>query len=218
MSKLWCFGDSFTFGHGCRPDGPMSEYYHKYRKEGDGIWVNILAKELNLEIVNRGMGLYSNDKIIDSIIDEYDNIAENDYVIIEKGFTHRFDMPNLDDNYLITIAPSPRNLLTKDFTLASIDYTEDEIKSIEYMVVTLDSKLITERQVKRLNFLKKIIENKKIKKCILWDIIDYINPLVYENIVHATNGEIIDHHWSFKGHKLFAEEMIKLLNDQKRII
>lgn len=210
MNKLFLFGDSFTFGYGCTEN---EEFALKYKKPEDLLWFEIISNEFDLEIVNYGMGLYSNDKIIDSVIDAYDDIGENDYVIIEKGFTHRFDMPNLDDNYLITIAPSPRNLLTKYFTLASIDYTEDEIKSIEYMVVTLDSKLIIERQVKRLNFLKKIIENKKIKKCILWDIIDYINPLVYENIVHATNGEIIDHHWSFKGHKLFAEEMIKLLND-----
>lgn len=215
MNKLFLFGDSFTFGYGCTKN---DEFTLKYKKPEDLLWFEIISNKFNLEIINYGMGLYSNDKIIDSVIDSYDAIGENDYVLIEKGFTHRFDMPNLDDNYLITIAPSPRNLLTKDFTLASMDYTEDEIKSIEYMVVTLDSKLIRDRQTKRLNFLKKIIESKKVKKCILWDIEDYTERNVYERIVDATDGEINDHHWSFKGHKLFAEEMIKLLNKPKEII
>jgi hypothetical protein len=215
MNKLFLFGDSFTFGYGCTEN---EEFALKYKTPDDLLWFEIVSNKFNLEIVNHGMGLYSNDKIIDSIINVYDDIGKDDYVLIQKGFTHRFDMPNLDDNFLITIAPSPRNLLTKDFTLASIDYTEDEIKSIEYMVVTLDSKLIEDRQTKRLNFLKKIIENKKVKKCILWDIENYTERNVYERIVDATNGEINDHHWSFKGHKLFAEKIIKLLKDPNPII
>ena len=30
---IWTFGDSFTFGHGCRPDGPLTEYYFDWKKE-----------------------------------------------------------------------------------------------------------------------------------------------------------------------------------------
>ena len=37
MNKIWCFGDSFTFGHGCRIDCPRNEYYNNYWKEGDDI-------------------------------------------------------------------------------------------------------------------------------------------------------------------------------------
>ena len=52
MRTLWTFGDSFTFGHGCRPDGPTNEYYYNYRSESDDVWPNLLGKMLNLEIKN----------------------------------------------------------------------------------------------------------------------------------------------------------------------
>ena len=49
MDKLWVFGDSFTAGHGCTPEW---EYYKKFYKEGDGLWSQHLANELNLKLVN----------------------------------------------------------------------------------------------------------------------------------------------------------------------
>lgn len=30
MNNLWCFGDSFTAGHGCTPE---FEYYQKYKNK-----------------------------------------------------------------------------------------------------------------------------------------------------------------------------------------
>ena len=41
MRTLWTFGDSFTFGHGCRPDGPLSEYYYEYKSNDDVIKIRI---------------------------------------------------------------------------------------------------------------------------------------------------------------------------------
>jgi hypothetical protein len=35
------------------------------------VWPEIVANKLNLELINRGMGAFSNDKIIDTIIEDY---------------------------------------------------------------------------------------------------------------------------------------------------
>ena len=49
MNKLWTFGDSFTAGFGCTP---KFEYYKKYYKEGDKLWVDLLADEMGLTLSN----------------------------------------------------------------------------------------------------------------------------------------------------------------------
>ena len=99
MNTLWTFGDSFTFGHGCRLDGPLSEYCLNYKKEGDDIWPNHLGKLLNLNVKNYGKCGASNDFIIDSIINNWDSFKENDYVIIGISYHNRFDVP-INDSVL----------------------------------------------------------------------------------------------------------------------
>ena len=71
MNTLWTFGDSFTFGHGCRPDGPLPEYYNNYKKDGDDTWPNLLGSMLNTKVKNFGKCGASNDYILDSIIDNF---------------------------------------------------------------------------------------------------------------------------------------------------
>ena len=75
MNTLWTFGDSFTFGAGCRPDGPVylptgpsTEYYDNYKNNLDDIFPELLGKMLNLEVKNFGRSAVSNDYIIYSII------------------------------------------------------------------------------------------------------------------------------------------------------
>ena len=44
MNTVWTFGDSFTFGYGCRKDCnsyTLDEYY-SYKKNNDDIWPNHL--------------------------------------------------------------------------------------------------------------------------------------------------------------------------------
>jgi hypothetical protein len=103
MKTLWVFGDSFTFGHGCRPDGPTNEYYYNYKMESDDIWPNLLGKILNLKVKNLGHYGVSNDYILDSIIDNFNMIESNDVVIIEKTFYQRFDVPRSTGDKFQTI-------------------------------------------------------------------------------------------------------------------
>jgi hypothetical protein len=187
MSKLFLFGDSFTAGNGCLPD---EEYTVNYKKNSnDLIWGELLAKGLDLSLINYGMGLFSNDKIIDSIIDNYDYINKNDLVIIGNTFYSRFDIPY--EGKLIT--------------LSTVNLPNDNNKFLNDIIVIMDDELLKNRQKKRILFIKSLLEKKGVKS-IIWEVEKIWND--YETIAIATNNEILDHHWSYKGHKDFAKYIL----------
>lgn len=191
MSKLFLFGDSFTAGNGCLPE---EEYTVNYKKNSnDLIWGELLAKGLDLYFTNYGMGLFSNDKIIDSIIDNYDYINKNDLVIIGTTFYSRFDIPY--EGKLIT--------------LSTINLPDDNNKFLNDIIVIMDDELLKNRQLKRILFIKSLLEKKGVKS-IIWEVEKVWNN--YETIAIATNNEIFDHHWSYKGHKDFAKYMLCNIN------
>jgi hypothetical protein len=191
MMQLWCFGDSFTGGNGCLPN---EEYTLEYKKsENDLIWPELVSKNLNAKLFNCGYGGYSNDKIIDSIIKTYNFIKKDDIVIIGTTFYNRFDIPY--DNELITI--SPTNLPKKN----------DEL--LLQLIPVMDNSLLKDRHIHRINFFKNIFENAGIR-CFIWEV--DIEWLKYENIKDVTNGKIYDMHWSYNGHKLFADKILNQIN------
>jgi hypothetical protein len=198
MSTLWTFGDSFTYGHGCRPDGPLLEYYNNYKAESDDIWPEIVSTKLNLKLKNIGMGLFSNDKIIDSIIENYEYINQNDIVIIGKTFYSRFDIPYNDT--LIT--------------LSTVNLPKDNNKFLNDVIVLMDSNLFKKRQNSRFDFFKKLFVKKSVK-CIIWDVTTEWN--LYQTIAIETNNEIYDHHWSYKGHRDFSNHILNKIKTDKLI-
>ena len=72
MNNLFVYGCSFTNG------GLINEYREKYKlNEDDIIWPEIIAKQMNRKLYNYGEGLFSNDKIFDSILTTFDSINGN---------------------------------------------------------------------------------------------------------------------------------------------
>jgi hypothetical protein len=190
MNRLLLFGDSFTAGNGCLPN----EKYITYKtSDEDVIWPEIVANKFNLRLVNKGMGAYSNDKIIDSIIESYDLINENSLVIIGSTFYNRFDIPH--ENKLLTL--SPTNL------------PESNEELLLHFISIMDSDLLEKRHKVRINFLQQQIKLKGAK-CLVWEV--EAEWKKYEKIREVTNNEIDDAHWSYKGHKDFANYIVNLIN------
>jgi hypothetical protein len=56
MVTLWTFGDSFTFGDGCRNDKGIRDgdfrYYNEYKELDSDIWPNILGKMIGCDVKN----------------------------------------------------------------------------------------------------------------------------------------------------------------------
>jgi hypothetical protein len=191
MKQLWTFGDSFTKGCGCLDGEPFNIKYKKSNE--DKIWAEIVASKLNFKLKNIGVGLFSNDKILDSIIENYEYINKNDLVIIGNTFYSRFDIPY--DGKLITL--SPTNL------------PENNNKLLNDIIVLMDNELLKNRQLNRILFIKNLLEKKNVK-CIIWEVEE--EWIKYENIKDITNGKIHDFHWSYKGHKDFADYILNKLN------
>ena len=192
MSKLWTFGDSFTAGNGTLPNEQYTEYK---RSEEDVIWPLVLSKKLQIPLINKGMVLFSNDKIIDAVIANYHSIQRGDLVIIGKTFPFRTDIPNKTDDELLTIAPNHLNSIQNR-------YSKVEIENINEMLVLFDSEAIRQRQDFRFNFLKQLITQRAT--CIIWSSKLFDK---FETIREATDHYIDDSHWSYRGHKDFADFM-----------
>jgi hypothetical protein len=137
-------------------------------------------------------------------------INENDIIILQKSFNHRFDIPDFNNKRLFTIAPNPENLLNNFYLTENEEkYSKNEIEHLNYVTTLMDGELISQRHDIRFNFIKKILIEYKKTKCIIWD----MPPIgdKYETITEATNGEIIDNHWSFKGCKDFSKYILDKL-------
>lgn len=203
MGNLFTYGCSFTHGNGCLPH---EVYPAKYKKsEDDLIWPKIVAKEIGFKLYNYGMGAISNDMILDNMIETFDEVTEGDVVILQKTFTHRFDIaPNRKKNEpyfkkFLTITPQSEESLKYE------GYDSNEIQSILYNTWLMDNELNEMRIDNRFNFFKKLFLLKGVRKCIVWDISKYMNQNLYERISEATNNKIVDAHWSYDGHRAFSK-------------
>jgi hypothetical protein len=217
MPTLWTFGDSFTFGHGCRPDGPINEYYYNYKSYSDDVWPNLLGQMLNVEVKNLGKCGASNDFIIDSIIDNFDKIQQNDVVIIGKTFYQRFDIPNLNSNTFEIYCAEDLDLIDTNLKRNDDNKNKLEIETIlNYGILFCDHLLFKERQNKRFKFIKKQL-NSKVNKILMWDANNFTNGKI-DTIHNHTNGKIKDFHFSFKGHHIFSEFLYKKLYSKPELI
>lgn len=203
MNTLWTFGDSFTFGHGCRLNGPLPEYCRDYKTESDDVWPNHLGNILNTDVKNFGKCGASNDFIIDCIIDQWNFIKENDVVIIGITYHNRFDAPSKYSSSLSTIFWE-----LKDLDNFPDDEKEQMETLINFQYYFASNELYKKRHLKRYNFLIKILNEKNIKTFI-WDVEYMQHTTRFEKIANATNGEIDDWHFSFKGHRDFADMVYK---------
>lgn len=196
MNTLWTFGDSFTEGDGCRAN---DEYHINYFKEEDKIWPAWLSELLNLNLKNCGKGGYSNDMILDSIIDNWKDINKGDTVFLGFTYSHRFDVPIHGQLKSIVHTFSENNnynLTTEQFeTLVSFQYHFS------------DNILYKHRQLKRFQWIKSLLQKKECKLVAMWDV-QYDTKNI-ETITGATKGKIIDGHLSYNGHKLLAELFYK---------
>ena len=213
MNTIHTFGDSFTFGHGCVENCTFNGYY-AYKNDNDDIWPNHLAKKLGINVINHGKNGFCNEQIFDSIVINFDSIQENDIVIIEKTYHNRLSVPTESE----WVSALSDNEITEKFRKPKLKkfFSKEEIETlINFQYHFSIKKLYEKRNNDRFIFLKKIlVNNTKVKECVIWDMPKIYNS--FENIKTATNGEFFDYHFSFKGHKQFADYMENIIN--KKII
>ena len=210
---IWGFGDSFTWGWGCRPgwgfghtDNPIPEYYIKHKKEGDKVWIEWLGEWFNEDTKNIAQSGASNDKIFDWVLDNFEQIKENDKVIIGMTSWARMDIP-VYQSWISIISmfedKGEKNLRNHLKNYVSEEKFWDTI--IDYQYFFSESPLWKDRWEKRFNFIIKEL-NKKKCQTITFQIQD---PIVLSMQTILQDSEIFDYHLSFNGHKKFAEILYK---------
>jgi len=212
-NTLWVFGDSMTFGHGCNVNcfSDIRLQYDLYKKEGDDIWPNHLAKLQNYNVNNFGKNGASNDFILDSIIDNFHLIKENDIVIINMTLHGRIDVP-IDNNihHILSSYEGAKNILNKN----CID-NKDKIEAIiNFQYYFSDDVFYKNRHKKRFDFIKKrLLNESKVKFCYIWSLEDDDELYAsFETIYKHTNGLIKDTHFSFNGHLSFAHFLNSMID------
>lgn len=225
MKTLWTFGDSLTFGHGAREDGPLTEYYYNYKTEGDDIWPALLANKLEMNLQNCGKCGASNDYILDNMIINFDNINEGDYVILGKSYFQRFDVKDIRTNTLSDITTEINVSLKKkekEDWYKKIKRSPEEVETlVNFMHYFSSDDLFKNRQDLRFNFIKKrLINEKKIEFFHEWsDNLIGLSSSIHRIFQH-TNGKINDQHFSFIGHKQMFDYFYYLIqnNGIKKLI
>jgi hypothetical protein len=209
MNTIWGFGDSFTFGHGCRPDGPLTEYYNEYKKEGDKVWIEWLGEWMGMKTENRGSCGVSNEYILDSVIESYNSIEKGDIVVIGTTLWGRRDIP-IENRWLPMLSIIE---VGGEVTGVNTMCIEDRSAIVEFQLRFGEHPLWKDRAMKRFGFLKEILDNKGIQT-LIWHINDKVS-LSMETIESVSPYK--DCHFSFGGHKRFGEYLHKRLKKEDLI-
>ena len=209
--NLWVFGDSFSSYNGIFP-GPYGDPYYEYKTDkNDNPWFVHLKKKLDLSLINKGHGGYSNDHIFDIIIENINKIKREDVVIICTSFNDRIYIPNKHVDYPLVLQMAPD------------DIEKDVVKLLERycaMFCEYDFKqrsAFSKQTEKRFKFLKDVMDNYiGVKSCVVWSVYLFNE---FESITTATNKKIEDLHWSYKGHydffKYIRKEYEKNINSKR---
>lgn len=231
-NTLWTFGCSFTAEY--HPVGAdIENNYDRYKKWRGGtlpdVWPTILAKNLNLEIQNKGVGATGNDTIFQQFCNNSHLMKSGDIVIV--GWTHilRFLLSSPDGSHLIDILPSMQypEFESKwiDFMLVNRSFSAWQtqiisyIKMIESYCNSIDAKVFFwTSDIEMYECFKENYINIDTNKFIDWDYLDFFQ-LIRQNypnfknitIKEETNGAVDDQHLGELGHKLQADITLKHL-------
>jgi len=233
MNTLWTFGDSFTFGYACNELCTTKKRleYLPYKKDEDDIWPNHLGKLLNYDIKNLGKNGCSNDYIFNTILDNFNDIKENDIVIINMTYHGRIEVPVEDDVLNIFFNDTVfqnikekekiKNALLpilKNDTDASIDEIYKTIINFQYYF--MNNPYYKKRNIKKFKFLEeRLFNEKKIKFCFLWGLEENKSILNgFEKIQEHTNNQINDEHFSYNGHREFSQFIYSIIINKKKLL
>jgi hypothetical protein len=222
MGKLWCFGDSYTAGHGCRfeqigiysKEDERSYYYNGYKNYIDfdkKIWPDLVSDSLKLELVNLGKNGLSNEWIADNIITNIKDISKNDIVILQTSLPGRYDFPFKKEktllgspkdgqsykDYIVNTNDSP--YFFKTIFVSNIEKEwdismKDTLKHINVQEHLNDKELLLNESKYNLirDFFAEFISTEKYYERSIWRIVEVSKLLSFIGIKNYIINEI---HW-----------------------
>jgi hypothetical protein len=163
-----------------------------------------------MNTINLGVCGASNEYIFDSLLDNHKNIKSGDIVIIGSTLWGRRDIP-IDGRWLSLLS-----ILEADGEVIGVDTisVEDRNLLIDYQLKFGEDPLWKVRMSKRYEFVKETLSDRGVQ-VLLWNIKDEISRRT-EKIRNVS--PYVDYHFSFAGHKKFAEYLLRKLNSKKNLI
>ena len=199
------FGDSFTYGDGCRSG---FEYYKTQPMDIINLWPNIVASNLDMNVNNKGVSGNSNSAIFRSVVNELSNINSGDVVVIGKSDSSRFELSinNQMNNFLVGLDYNSLDRYDKKINnLIKLYERYIQVPNYEFLDDELNS------QFKNIISILNRLEVHTIKWCYhdLYINSDVLDFSLYEKIKEASDGKIEDYHFSWKGHLDFSNTILK---------
>jgi hypothetical protein len=236
MNKLWCFGDSFTAGDGCKlwktgPQQPNTIKYREFLNKKDNehikLFSEMVAEHFGLECINLGQSGAGNERILDALLSYIHLISKNDYVIFGVSYFQRFDV---DLNH-------PTGFMT--ININSLNDGNDEMigehlsrNAMKEIVVNRSSKQFEDRLIRQIKGINHILKQLS-KNVYIWTNDHYLDEqksgvfklvdgytstsqFLFENSIGThTHNEVNDGHLSEGGHRVLATDIIKYFENEK---
>lgn len=218
MKNLWIFGDSFSAPFkGLAHWAWFQKYLAFLGKDKFSTWQEIVAKNLDLKVVELGETAISNSEIFDRFAMNCNRFAKGDFVVINWTLTERFRVPDDGTAKFLNLIPS---------SLAQADY-EDRFFTLEDIQKIGVSRMDKLYQTEINHWANLINEFCKLKgiTIVYWGLTDtqpyYDFDISMEEKVkhklrildHQVENE--DHHFSIYGHEYVANIITNLLKNYK---
>jgi hypothetical protein len=204
MSKIWCFGDSFTAPFSNKTE--WSNEYVNYKGYKPNVYGDILSKKFNIDCINNGRGGCDNYSIFEKLCDTANEINQNDIIIVGWTTVKRFRLVNYDKLNWETFIPSFKN---NQFKQCGI--TKDTFNEILINRTHINYEIELTKLVRFINFAF------KTQKIIHWRWDDVGRLKKYNTIAEETNNKINDLHYSEQGHSELSKDLIEYVNGNQRI-
>jgi lysophospholipase L1-like esterase len=198
--KLFTFGDSFSEGY--NDFAIWSTSYIKWKGYKPKLFSEIIAKKLNAELINYGIGGNDNYSILESFFKHYSEITKDDLVLINWSSIERFRLVTKSGEW-ITMVPNFKNVLD------DLDISE---RTVEEIFVNRTSDKFLEEVNYWIDYIN--LTNNHIPIIHWTPFTTKLNchPFGgYNTVGHETNYEIPDGHFSELGQIELAEDMMKVI-------
>jgi hypothetical protein len=199
MKRLHVFGDSFTDANIIS----NNKSYLKWKGYTPKTFHEIISETLNLEVINYAKSFGMDNYTIFQHICDNVNDLDGSIVVINWSEPIRFRMVDTSTQKWKTIIPESVMRLNK-----GLPYVNGVInETIDNVFINRENQLWLTEINSWINLINKALHNSVV---IHWS---WYNNNDRETITKETNGDVIDFHYSEKGHTQLAEWIIKQIEN-----
>jgi hypothetical protein len=218
-STIWAFGDSFTDSYK-PPENGHRHWRHDYidwKGYAPKNYVEILAEELGLPLINKAGGGTDNNFIFEEFCKVCDYINPDDIVIFGWTTLERLRLVRKDNRWGYF---NPGLIFNDDwFADMEVELEDFDFVSKETIRELMFNKKNNLNSLELMNWVKLINLSLKNMRVFHWcwdsnlQIHNIYRTPNYKTIKMETNGELQDNHWCEEGHRLFADWLIKKFSE-----